>query len=347
MTVRVLIVDDSATMRGLIAMCLRRDGGIEVVGEAADPIEARQAIKDLNPDVITLDIQLPKMNGLDFLEKIMRLRPMPVIMVSTLTRHGAEATIAALEMGAFDCVAKPTPASPDTFSSLPETVKAAAQVQMRAFRPPSVATGQLAGSSAAFVPNGKIVAIGSSTGGVEALLCILSEFPTNCPPTVITQHMPPTFTRSLAERLNRASAPDVQEATDGAPLTAGKVYLAPGGSTHLEIVGTHGPRCCLRAGNPVNEHRPSVDVLFQSIATVAKSNAVGVILTGMGADGARGLQAMRQAGARTLGQDKASCVVYGMPRAAFELGGVERQVSLQRVAGCILELTRRADKEIA
>ena len=343
MTVRVLIVDDSATMRSLIATRLRRDRDIDVIGEAADPVEARQAIKDLNPDVLTLDIEMPKMNGLDFLEKLMRLRPMPVIMVSTLTQQGAEATIEALEMGAFDCVGKPTPASPDSLAVLPEKIRAAAQARVR----PRRVVAQRKTASANYVSNGKIIAIGSSTGGVEALMSILSEFPSNCPPTVITQHMPPSFTKSFAERLNRACAPEICEAFDGALLTTGRVYLAPGGPSHLEVVGGRSPRCRLRPGDAVNGHRPSVDVLFQSVAAVAKSNAVGVILTGMGSDGAKGLLAMRQAGAPTFGQDQASSVVYGMPRVAFEIGAVERQASLDRLASQILETTRNTVREHA
>ncbi len=344
MTVRVLIVDDSATMRSLIANRLRRDREIEVVGEAADPVEARQAIKDLNPTVITLDIEMPKMNGLDFLERLMRLRPMPVIMVSTLTQQGAEATIEALAMGAFDCVGKPSPSSPDSLDALPEKIKAAAQglVRARGLRHTQVAQPR---ATADYAPNGKIIAIGSSTGGVEALMSILSAFPSNCPPTVVTQHMPPSFTRSFAERLNRTCAPEVCEAFDGALLTTGRVYLAPGGPTHLEITGARSPRCRLRQGDAVNGHRPSVDVLFLSVAAAAKSNAVGVILTGMGSDGAKGLLAMRHAGARTFGQDQASSVVYGMPRVAFEIGAVERQASLDRLAGQILEATRKTVKE--
>ncbi|MDT7952404.1 MAG: chemotaxis response regulator protein-glutamate methylesterase [Acetobacteraceae bacterium] len=344
MPVRVLILDDSATMRGLIASRLRRDPEIEIVGEAADPVEARQAIKTLNPDVLTLDIEMPKMNGLDFLDKIMRLRPMPVIMVSTLTQQGADATIEALAMGAFDCVAKPTPEMPDTFAGLPEKVKAAAQARIGGRGESGHGCLKQTGASAVFETNGKLVAIGSSTGGVEALLSVLSAYPPNGPATVITQHMPSTFTRSFADRLNRACASEVCEAFDGAPIAAGHVYLAPGGSTHLEITGSHPPRCRLRSGDAVNGHRPSVDVLFNSVAAHAKSNAVGVILTGMGSDGAKGLLAMRDAGARTLGQDQASSVVYGMPRAAQEINAVQRQLPLHRIAAQIIESTRQVTR---
>ena len=344
MTVRVLIVDDSRTMRGLIAACLREDRAIEVVGEAADPLEARQAIKSLNPDVMTLDVEMPKMNGLDFLEKVMRLRPMPVLMVSTLTERGADATIEALQMGAFDCVAKPSMTNPDTFATLAAKVKLAASARMRPHH--SLRRGADT-NRAAFAPGRAIVAIGSSTGGVEALTAILASFPANCPPTVITQHMPALFTKTFATRLDRTCAPEIREAADGAPLTPGRVYVAPGGARHLEIAGSHPLECRLRAADAVNGHRPSVDVLFHSVAAKAGANAVGVILTGMGADGAQGLIAMRRAGARTLGQDAASSVVYGMPRVAFELGAVEQQLPLHLLADRILEISRLTDTERA
>jgi two-component system, chemotaxis family, protein-glutamate methylesterase/glutaminase len=337
--VRVLIVDDSATMRGLIGACLRRDPGLEVIGSAGDPLEARQMIKDLNPDVITLDIEMPNMNGLEFLEKIMRLRPMPVVMVSTLTQAGAEATLRALELGAVDCIAKPTSlvGAAEGLSELPERVKAAASARVRMREaPPAVRP------CASFTPSGHIVAIGSSTGGVEALLTVLANYPANCPPTVITQHMPATFTKSFAARLDRATPAHVQEAFDNAPLEAGKVYLAPGGEAHLEVVRTGGLRCRLRRGEAINSHRPSVDALFKSVAEIAGGTAVGVILTGMGRDGAAGLAAMRATGSRTIGQDEASCVVYGMPRTAFELGGVERQAPLDAIGPMILRFAGKA-----
>jgi len=334
--IRVLVVDDSATMRGLITAILSRDAEIEVVGTADNPFEAREAIKALNPDVLTLDIEMPNMNGLEFLEKIMRLRPMPVIMVSTLTQKGADASLAALEIGAFDCVGKPMNGAPTSqaFSGLVDKVKAASRAKMRAYREPAAPKPH----ASAFSHNGKIIALGASTGGVEALLAVVSCLPANCPPTVITQHMPANFTASFAERLNRCSAATVSEAKDGAPLVVGQVYLAPGGGQHLEVTGHGQMRCRLREGDPVNGHRPSVDVLFQSVAQLAKGKAVGAILTGMGRDGASGLLAMRQAGANTLGQDEASCIVYGMPKAAFELGGVERQLPLEKIGPAILNL---------
>lgn len=341
---RVLVVDDSPTMRGLISAILNSDPDVSVIGQAGDALEAREAIKRLNPDVVTLDIEMPNMNGLEFLEKIMRLRPMPVIMVSSMTHRGAEATLAALEIGAFDCVGKPVPGDTRPFVDLAEKVKAAA----RSMRERSAGRPGTAMSAAPVAPvsaaanyrvGRKIVAIGSSTGGVEALITVLQNFPENCPPTVITQHMPPTFTRSFAERLNRLCRPVVQEATDGARLEVGKIYLAPGGERHLQVTNSAAPCCRLVERDPVNGHRPSVDVLFDSVAELAGRNAVGVILTGMGRDGAAGLLKMRHAGARTLGQNEKTCVVYGMPRVAYELGAVEQQLPLGAIGEEILKIT--------
>ncbi len=335
MTVTVLVVDDSPSMRGLISAALKRDPDIEVLGTAGDPLEAREAIKRLNPDVITLDVEMPNMNGLSFLEKIMRLRPMPVVMVSSLTQVGADVTLAALELGAIDCVGKPTAGvtADRAFSELPAKVKAAARARVRSGsdRAPShTANGN-------FRPDGRLVAIGSSTGGVEALLTVLSAFPANCPPTVITQHMPGTFTRSFAERLNKVCAADVSEAVDGAPLGVGKIYLAPGGESHLQVVGSTSLRCRLSHEAAVNGHRPSVDVLFDSVSKASGKAALGVILTGMGRDGAQGLLAMRQAGASTIGQNESTSVVYGMPKVAFEVGAVERQLPLERIGAAIID----------
>ncbi len=336
MPARVLVVDDSPTMRGLITAVLNSDPEVNVIGQAGDAHEARAAIKQLNPDVVTLDIEMPNMNGLEFLEKIMRLRPMPVIMVSTMTHHGANATLAALEIGAFDCVSKPVPGDSRPFSDLAEKVKAAA----RSKRGRSVAASQpMLAPTADYRVGRKIVAIGSSTGGVEALIAVLQKFPKNCPPTVITQHMPPTFTKSFAERLNRICAPVVHEATDGARLEIGKIYLAPGGERHLQVSNASAPCCRLVERDPVNGHRPSVDVLFDSVADLAGRNAVGVILTGMGRDGASGLLKMRGAGARTIGQNEKTCVVYGMPRVAHEIGAVEQQMPLGSIGEEILKLT--------
>jgi two-component system chemotaxis response regulator CheB len=339
-TVRVLVVDDSATMRGLIRAALERDPEVAVIGQAADPLEARQAIKALNPDVITLDVEMPNMNGIEFLERIMRLRPMPVIMVSSQTTSGGDATIRALEAGAVDCVAQPLRGFDEAFGDLPAIVKMAAGAFVRR----GASRGAEARSSAPqtpsnYVHDGRIVAIGASTGGVEALIAVLSEFPINCPPTVITQHMPANFTRSLAQRLDRICAPSVSEAVDGMMLEQGHVYLAPGGEAHLEVAGSRRPHCRLRPGDVVNGHRPSVDVLFASVGKAVGERGVGVILTGMGRDGAAGLLEMRKAGARTLGQNEASSVIYGMPRVAFECGAVEKQLPLARLGREILTAT--------
>ncbi len=339
---RVLVVDDSATMRQLISSVLNAAVDIEVIGHAADPLEAREAIKALNPDVITLDVEMPNMDGIDFLERLMRLRPTPVIMVSNLTTRGGDITVRALEIGAVDWITKPQPGEKDFFGGLIEKVRSAAQVRMRfpASHGADSHSAPVKTPKEKFRHNGKVVAIGSSTGGVEALIAVLSGFPANCPPTVITQHMPGTFTKSFAERLNRMCDASVSEAVDGAPLTAGHIYIAPGGATHhLEVSGSESLRCRLRPGDPVNGHCPSVDVLFRSVAKVAGASALGVILTGMGRDGAAGLLSMRQAGARTIGQDAATSLIYGMPRTAYEAGGVEQQLPLKKIGAEILTLT--------
>ena len=332
--VRVLVVDDSPTMRGLITAALRRDPEIEVVGTAADPLEARALIKELNPDVITLDVEMPNMNGLEFLEKIMRLRPMPVVMVSTLTQAGAEITLEALEMGAVDAVGKPGAGvtAVEAFAELTTKVKTAARSRVRTRSPVNPADRRTDYKAA---PD-HILAIGASTGGVEALLTILSTFTADCPATVVTQHMPASFTGSFAARLDKASGASVSEAVDGAILKPGHVYIAPGGLTHLEVSGAV-PRCRLSQGDTVSGHRPSVDMLFGSVARLRRP-MTGVILTGMGRDGAKGLLEMRNAGGHTLGQDEASSVVYGMPRVAHEIGAVERQLPLSRLSSAILDL---------
>ncbi len=338
--VRVLVVDDSVTMRSLIRAALQRDPGIEVVGQAGDAFEARAAIKALNPDVITLDVEMPNMNGLELLEKIMRLRPTPVIMVSSLTARGADAAIRAFELGAVDCVAKPSAGGLEAFDGLVAKVRTASRARVQNFAPnrsqaAAAATGQHLHSS--YESDGRVVAIGSSTGGVEALISIISQFPANCPPTVIAQHMPAMFTKRFAERLDRLCPAQVSEAVDGAPLLPGRVYLAPGTTSHLEVAGAmRALHCRLSDGDPVSGHRPSVDVLFTSVASAAGPKALGVILTGMGRDGASGLLAMRQRGGSTLGQDETTSLVYGMPKAAFELGAVEKQIPLHRMGREIL-----------
>jgi two-component system chemotaxis response regulator CheB len=335
MTIRVLVVDDSATMRRLIAARLHAEGDIEVVAEAADPLQAREAIKAVNPDVVTLDVEMPRMDGLDFLERLMRLRPTPVVMVSSLTQGGAEASLRALELGAVECVAK-SGIGDGGFDHLADAVRAAASVCLT--RRPKPGAGPAA--PAGFRPNGRLVAIGASTGGVEAIGSLLARFPANCPPTVIAQHMPELFTAGFAGRLDRQCAPRVVEARDGDRLAPGHVHLAPGGS-HLEVVGggSRPWRCRLTNSDRVNGHRPSVDVLFESVARACGKEAIGVILTGMGNDGAQGLLAMRQAGAATIGQDEASCTVYGMPQSAYRIRAVEAQLPLDEIADSVLRAT--------
>jgi len=337
--VRVLIVDDSASMRAALNRILSADPDIEVVGLAPEPNAARAMIKDLNPDVITLDIEMPGMDGLSFLERIMRLRPMPVVMCSTLTARGAAATIEALRLGAVDCIAKPT-GNPLEIARdaahLCATVKAAARSTVR--RAPEAAA-----PSKPLLPGtlrDVVIAIGASTGGVEALFSILKALPSNCPPILVVQHMPAAFTSGFASRLDKECALRVVEAVDGTPVAPGTVYIAPGGHTHMELVGGVHGRIKLRATEPCSGHRPSVDVLFRSVSEVGAA-AVGIMLTGMGSDGAEGLFAMRTAGARTLGQSRETCVVYGMPRAAFILGAIDREVPLSAMPEAILGACRK------
>jgi two-component system chemotaxis response regulator CheB len=332
--IRTLIVDDSASIRAALARILSADPEIEVVGQAPEPLTARQMIKDLEPDVITLDVEMPGMDGLSFLERIMRLRPMPVVMCSTLTARGAAVTIEALRLGAVDCIAKPSGNAEDLLRDaalLRATVKAAARSSVRATPAPRTAPVAMPAGSR----EDAVVAIGSSTGGVEALFSLLGALPADCPPILVVQHMPAAFTGSFAARLDRECQLHVKEATDGSPIERGTVYIAPGSDTHMSLLG--GPKGALRLtrGDPVGGHRPSVDVLFHSVAKRG-SAAVGAILTGMGTDGAEGLLAMRQAGARTFGQSQESCVVYGMPRAAKTIGAVERELSLSALPGAIL-----------
>jgi two-component system chemotaxis response regulator CheB len=336
--VRVLIVDDSALIRELLSTLLSADPEIEVVGTAGDPLIARERIKALNPDVITLDVEMPNMDGLTFLRKIMTLRPMPVIMISTLTQAGTDVTLEALEIGAVDFIAKPSNdaahALPLLADELQAKVKAAARMRVRAR---SAVVAPVVPRARPVNVSGRIVAIGASTGGVEALKVVLMSLPSDCPPILVTQHMPPRFTAAFAQRLDRECPMRVSEAIHDEPIEAGHVYIAPG-SHHLEIAryGTQ-YRCSLNEGPTVSGHRPSVDVLFRSFARVCPRTTVGVILTGMGKDGADGMLELRLAGARTIGQDEASSLIYGMPHVAFERGGVMRQCSLGKVGDCILD----------
>lgn len=339
--VRTLIVDDSASMRATLNRMLSADPAIEVVGAANDPFAARDMIKTLNPDVLTLDVEMPGMDGLSFLERIMRLRPMPVVMCSTLTARGAEVTIEALRLGAVDYVTKPS-GTPDDIERdaalLCEKVKNAARSVVRSGTQRVAEQPALAGGGA-----GKLIAVGSSTGGVEALFSLLPALPADCPPVLVVQHMPASFTRSFADRLNGECRVHVTEASHGAQVQPGTVYIAPGGETHMELSGGVAGRIMLRPGDPVTGHRPSVDVLFRSVVPLG-SAGVGVILTGMGSDGAEGLLAMRGAGARTLGQSRDTCVVWGMPRAAKELGAVEKEVGLSGMPEAILKACRETSR---
>jgi two-component system chemotaxis response regulator CheB len=339
--VRVLIVDDSAVMRQLLSTLLSADPEIEVVGTAPDPHVARERIKALNPDVITLDIEMPHMDGVTFLRKIMTLRPTPVVMISTLTQAGAEITLEALEIGAVDFVAKPTQdlanAMAGLATELQAKVKGAARARVGVRRAPAAQSAPRVHQPRTHRPGGKIVAIGASTGGVEALKVVLMGLPPDCPPTLITQHMPPRFTAAFAERLNRECPMTVSQAMHEEIIEPGHVYIAPG-SHHLELHRSGGRDTCrLSEAPPVSGHRPSVDVLFRSVARAAGRSAVGVILTGMGKDGAEGLLEMRQAGAATLGQNEESSLIYGMPRVAFERGGVMRQYALAQMSDAILD----------
>ncbi|NJO36417.1 MAG: chemotaxis response regulator protein-glutamate methylesterase [Rhizobiales bacterium] len=340
--IRVVVVDDSALMRKMLSSILESDSDIKVVGAAPDALSARQMIRDLDPDVVTLDVEMPGMDGLTFLEKIMTLRPMPVIMVSSLTQKGAKTTIRALECGAVDFVAKPMASAQEGLhtlkSSLVSKVKAAFSANVMA---PKLRQATRAPVSTSTRPgNTKLIAIGASTGGVVAVQTVLASLPRQCPGIVIAQHMPPAFTKSFASRLDQNCALTVVEASDGERIQSGHAYVAPG-SHHLEICQSQqGFICRLRDGPLVSGHRPSVDVLFDSVARQVASHAVGVILTGMGRDGAAGLLAMRQAGAATFGQCEASCVVYGMPRAAKELGAVATELPLE----CIVDGIMSADR---
>ncbi|HWA19208.1 MAG TPA: chemotaxis response regulator protein-glutamate methylesterase [Devosia sp.] len=334
MSIRVLIVDDSALIREVLSRTLGRDGDIEVVGTAEDPLDAREKVKALDPDVVTLDIEMPNMNGLQFLDRLMRLRPIPVVMVSTLTTKGASETLLALELGAVDFVAKPSvdlAGGLDSFGAqLREKVRAAAHadVRSRALKGPSSA----AAIRTAAAPKGSLIAIGASTGGVEAIRTVLTAMPRDCPPIVITQHMPKGFTARFAARLDELCAIHVVEAEDRMPLEPGYAYVARG-DWHLRVEASSGQlKCRISQDEVVSGHRPSVDVLFESVARSSGAMAVGAILTGMGRDGARGLKLMREAGAYTLGESKASALVYGMPRVAFEEGAVVEQAPLDAVA---------------
>ena len=336
--IRVLCVDDSALIRDLLSEIINSQPDMEVVAVAADPLVARDLIKLHNPDVLTLDVEMPRMDGLDFLERLMRLRPMPVLMVSSLTQAGSEVTLRALELGALDFIAKPQMGIRhgmlDYSELIAEKIRAAARSRPR--QAPSTGAPRPKALQAPLISSEKLVIIGASTGGTEAIRAVLEPLPANSPAILIAQHMPGGFTRSFAERLDRLCNIAVKEAEDGERILPGHAYIAPG-TAHLKLARSGANYVArLDDGPPVNRHRPSVDVLFRSAAESAGRNAIGVLLTGMGKDGARGLLEMRQAGAFTFAQDEASCVVFGMPREGIALGGACDVVSLEHMAERIL-----------
>ena len=349
---RVVVVDDSALVRSLLAEIISRQPDMECVGAAADPLVAREMIRNLNPDVITLDVEMPRMDGIDFLSKLMRLRPMPVVMVSTLTERGADVTLRALELGAVDFVAKPKIGVADGLRLLAEDitdkVRIAAKATIRKTHVPAPAP---AGSPAAARPAApvasigrlsteKIIFIGASTGGTEATKEVLINLPPDCPAVVITQHMPPGFTKSYAARLDGLCKIRVAEARDGERILPGHAYIAPGG-LHLSVERS-GANYIARVqdGEPVNRHKPSVEVLFKSAARVVGPNALGIMLTGMGADGAKAMKELRDAGSYNYVQDEATCVVFGMPREAINAGAAHEVLPLTQIAPKLIERLR-------
>lgn len=354
MTIKVLVVDDSALMRSLLSEVINSAPDLEVVGVAPDPIAAREMIKTLNPDVLTLDIEMPRMDGLDFLARLMRLRPMPVVMISSLTKHGSEATLQALELGAVDFLPKPKFDLPSAIEAyrvdVCDKIRAAcgARLQSRvSAAAASTGVSALQKESAVPVPGSsgglpdrvlqeRLVLIGASTGGTEAIKEVLCSLPAQMPGILLVQHMPEMFTASFAKRLDGLCRLRVKEAEHGERVMPGTAYLAPGHS-HLSVRRSAGGYVCeLAQSEPVNRHRPAVDVLFHSAASQVGANGVGVILTGMGKDGAQGLLAMHKAGAWTIGQDQDSCVVYGMPREAANIGALDEVVSLKDVGQRVL-----------
>jgi two-component system chemotaxis response regulator CheB len=355
--IRVLIVDDSALVRQMLAEMLQTDPMLEVIGTASDPYIAREKIKSLNPDVLTLDVEMPRMDGLTFLRNLMRLRPMPVVMVSSLTAQGADVTLQALELGAIDFVTKPkvdlAHSLQDYTTDIIAKIKIASTARVRAPErpvgqplnvPPKYTTDAILPqrqSGSHFKTTECIIALGASTGGTEAIKEVLMYMPAGAPGMVITQHIPEAFSGPFARRMDSISAMTVCEAQDGQHILPGHVYIAPG-NRHLLVV-RDGARyvCRLHNGSPVNRHRPSVDVLFRSMAQHVGPNAVGVLLTGMGDDGARGLKEMHEAGAYTLAQDEKTSVVWGMPGQAVKLGGVDEVLPLGEVATAILRLIDR------
>ena len=347
---RVVVVDDSALVRSLLSAIINRQSDMECVGAAADPLIAREMIRALNPDVITLDVEMPRMDGIDFLAKIMRLRPTPVVMVSTLTERGAEVTMRALELGAIDFVAKPKVGVADGLTRLADDItdkiRIASKARLR--RPPATGThaGEAVRPPTVAAPLGrlsteKIVFIGASTGGTEATKEVLIQLPPDAPAVLITQHMPAGFTRSYAARLDGLCRIRVAEARDGERILPGHAYIAPGGVAHLTVERSGANYVArLTEAEPVNRHRPSVEVLFRSAARVVGQNALGIMLTGMGADGAKAMKEMRDAGSYNFAQDEASCVVFGMPREAIATGAAHEVLPLTQIAPRLIERLR-------
>ncbi|MFP4521243.1 MAG: chemotaxis response regulator protein-glutamate methylesterase [Fibrobacterota bacterium] len=346
--IKVLIVDDSAVVRSVLSQNLNRVPGISVVGTAIDPFSARDKIVRLKPDVITLDIEMPRMDGLTFLEKLMEHYPMPVIVLSSLAPEGSESYFRALDLGALEVISKPDSAFGQSItrqiSLIAEKIKGAARTNMEARRRVAAIARSKSGtkvrrsaSKAMLETTDKIVAVGASTGGTQTFRAVISSLPADCPPMVVVQHMPPIFTRSYAKGLNAASAMDVKEAQDGDGLRPGLILIAPG-NYHMEVRRS-GARyhVVLNQKPPVNFVRPAVDLLFSSVADYAGKNSVGVILTGMGSDGARGMMKMKKAGAETFAQDEKTSIVYGMPKAAYESGACSELVPLQNISDKILK----------
>jgi two-component system chemotaxis response regulator CheB len=347
--IRVLVVDDSALVRSLLAGIINRQHDMECIGAANDPLVAREMIRELNPDVITLDIEMPKMDGIEFLGRLMRLRPMPVVMISTLTEHGAEVTMKALELGAVDFVAKPRVGVTDGLNELSrqivDKVRIAASAHIKRALPASERPNAGTVGAAAAKPfatltgrvsTEKMVFIGASTGGTEAIKDVLTPLPADFPAIVITQHMPPGFTTSFAARLNGLCRIAVQEAVNGERILPGHAYIAPGGKQFRVDRSGANYVAVVEEGELVNRHRPSVEVLFRSGARVVGRNAYAIMLTGMGNDGARAMKEMKDAGSYNLVQDEASCVVFGMPREAIAHGAADEVLPLKDIAAALL-----------
>lgn len=341
MTIKVLIVDDSALIRSVMSEIVNSQADMEVVATAPDPLVARELIKKHNPDVLTLDVEMPKMDGLDFLEKLMRLRPMPVLMVSSLTERGSEITMRALELGAVDFVTKPKisiqTGMREYTELITDKIRAAARARVKARTVQQNTTpSALQALRSPLISSEKLIIIGASTGGTEAIREFLMQMPSDCPGILIAQHMPEGFTTSFARRLDSLCRISVSEAAGNERILPGHAYIAPGHSHLLLTRSGANYMTRIEQTDPVNRHRPSVDVLFRSAAVAAGKNAVGVILTGMGKDGAAGMLEMKNAGAHNFAQDEASCVVFGMPREAIAIGATHEVAPLNALPGLVL-----------